>query len=270
MILTSRRHLRSRALASGLLWLAGLSPLAAQGLFSDDEARRAILDLRAKVATLETDNQALINRLDGMAKGQLDLFSQLEKLRAELASLRGGVEQNSQATSVTARQQKELFQSLESQLAQAKERLAKVEPQPVEIGGQSVLVPPEEKQLFEQARGQMQSKDFKAAAASFYRFNQRFDGSALAAHALNYEGTLHYAMKNYPSARRALEALVERHPDHPVTADGMLTLASAQLESERPTQARQTLQALVKKFPSSPQAKMATDRLKSLAAPKKK
>ena len=258
--------LRALALASGLTLF---SAAQAQGLFSDDEARRAILDLRAKITALETENQSLVNRLDGMAKGQLDLFGQLERLRSELAAIRGGVEQNSQASSVNAQQQKELFQSLESQLAQAKERLAKFEPQPVEVGGQTVMAQPAEKKLFEQAREQMQAKDFKAAASSFYRFNQRFEDSALSPYALNYEGTLHYALKNYPSARRALETLVDKHPSHATTADGMLTLASAQIESERVTQARQTLTNLTKKFPGTPQAKMASDRLKSLGTKKK-
>ena len=63
--------LRALALASGLTLF---SAAQAQGLFSDDEARRAILDLRAKITALETENQSLVNRLDGMAKGQLDLF----------------------------------------------------------------------------------------------------------------------------------------------------------------------------------------------------
>jgi TolA-binding protein len=91
----------------------------------------------------------------------------------------------------------------------------------------------------------------------------------LSPYALNYEGTLHYALKNYPSARRALETLVDKHPSHAITADGMLTLASAQIESERVTQARQTLTNLTKRFPGTPQAKMASDRLKSLGAKKK-
>jgi TolA-binding protein len=258
--------LRRLAIASSVFLC---TTVQSQGLFSDDEARRAILDLRAKITALEAENQSLVNRLDGMAKGQLDLFGQLERLRSELAAIRGGVEQNSQASTVNAQQQKELFQSLESQLAQAKERLAKFEPQPVDIGGQTVMAQPAEKKLFEQARDQMQAKDFKAAAGSFYRFNQRFEDSALSPYALNYEGTLHYALKNYPSARRALETLVDKHPGHPVTADGMLTLASAQIESERVTQARQTLTALTKTFPNTPQAKMAADRLKSLGGKKK-
>ncbi|MFZ9764463.1 MAG: tol-pal system protein YbgF, partial [Burkholderiaceae bacterium] len=95
--------LRALVLSSGLTLL---SAAQAQGLFSDDEARRAILDLRGKITALETENQSLANRLDGMAKGQLDLFGQLERLRSELAAIRGGVEQNSQASTVNAQQQK--------------------------------------------------------------------------------------------------------------------------------------------------------------------
>ena len=56
----------------GLSLAVALSLAAGQAahaqLFSDDEARRAILDLRAKTVTLEAENQALAGRLDEIGR----------------------------------------------------------------------------------------------------------------------------------------------------------------------------------------------------------
>jgi tol-pal system protein YbgF len=253
--------------AVGLLTAISL-PASAQ-LFSDDEARRAILDLRAKVAAMEADNQALSGRLDGMARGQLELFSQIERLREDLANLRGTLEQTSQATTVNKQQQKELFQNLEQQLQQADARLRQFEPQPFEVDGQMLTVSPGQKQAFEAIQSAIAAKDFKTASNQLVRFNQSHPTSPLAPWSLFFEGTVHYAQKNFQSAIRALNALQERHPQHPKTADGMLTLSASQVEAGQTTNATKTLQELIKRFPNTEQAKTARSRLASIKPPAK-
>jgi tol-pal system protein YbgF len=260
--------IKSHVVAAGLM--AVLSVPASAQLFSDDEARRAILDLRAKITTLEADNQALSGRLDGMARGQLELFSQIEKLREDLANLRGTLEQTSQATTVNKQQQKELFQNLEQQLQQADARLRQFEPQPLEIDGQTLTVSPGQKQAFEAIQASIAAKDFKAASSQLVRFNQNHPTSPLAPWSLFFEGTVHYAQKNFQSAIRALRSLQERHPQHPKTADGMLTLAASQVELGHITNSIRTLRELIQRFPNTEQAKTAKARLSTIKPPAKK
>jgi hypothetical protein len=67
------------------LLLAVVLPLqASAGILDDDEARRAILDLRAKVDAITRD---LTTRLDAKAdkNATLDLLNQNEQLLAEVA-----------------------------------------------------------------------------------------------------------------------------------------------------------------------------------------
>ncbi|MGA0089601.1 MAG: hypothetical protein ACO3HS_02745, partial [Burkholderiaceae bacterium] len=73
------------------------SPAWAQ-LFSDDEARKAIIELRARIASLEkqseslvTENSTLKSRVDGMAKSQLDMVSEMGQLRSELQNVLGSL-----------------------------------------------------------------------------------------------------------------------------------------------------------------------------------
>ena len=83
-----------------LLVSATLSFVAfsAQGaLFDDDEARRAILELRQKVDAQQQRNTDDLRKANDdnaqMRRSILDLSNQLETLRAELAKLRGQDEQ---------------------------------------------------------------------------------------------------------------------------------------------------------------------------------
>ena len=74
------------------------SPAWAQ-FFSDDEARRAIIELRARIASVEKQSESLVSentmlksRVDGMAKSQLDMVSEVGQLKSELQSVLGSLE----------------------------------------------------------------------------------------------------------------------------------------------------------------------------------
>jgi prefoldin subunit 5 len=62
-------------------------------LFSDDEARKAIIDLRQRVdaqkATAEAIEKRLTDENNQLRRSLLDLQNQIETLRAEQARMRG-------------------------------------------------------------------------------------------------------------------------------------------------------------------------------------
>jgi chromosome segregation ATPase len=76
-------------------------------LFDDDEARKAILDLRARlaqnaqndeaqkarIAELSQANTQLLEQIGALRRSLLDLNNQLELMRTDLARLRGTDEQ---------------------------------------------------------------------------------------------------------------------------------------------------------------------------------
>jgi len=79
-------------LAAVALALTAWLPLQANaGLLDDDEARKAILDLRAKVAALAQDLNA---RMDTKADKSIgvDMLNQHEQTMQEISRLRGQVE----------------------------------------------------------------------------------------------------------------------------------------------------------------------------------
>ncbi len=84
-----------RAVAACCLSL--LAAAAQAQLFADDDARKAILDLRARLAASDEQSRArhaelsdqLQKELQALRRSLLDINSQLEASRAELARLRG-------------------------------------------------------------------------------------------------------------------------------------------------------------------------------------
>ena len=95
----------SRGAAAVWLALALSAPAAQAGLFDDEEARKAILDLRQRLE--QSNEQArtrqaeqfkqltdqLTEQLAQMKRSMLDLSNQIELLKADNAKLRGQDEQ---------------------------------------------------------------------------------------------------------------------------------------------------------------------------------
>lgn len=145
------------AAAPWALCLATLWPLQAHALFGDDEARKAIIELRQKVdANKQAADAAAAEAREGDAstrRSLLELSNQIEQLRAELARLRGQNEQLAREVSELQRQQKDVQVGID-------ERLRQVEPLRIEFDGQTFTAAPAEKADFEAAMAQLRKSEF--------------------------------------------------------------------------------------------------------------
>ena len=252
---------RTMALAAAL----SFAPAHA-ALFADDDARRAILELRGKVDAQAQDTQrrldALTTRIEQIerntGRGQLELASQLEQMRQEIARLRGQVEVQNNELSGVQRRQKDLAENVDT-------RLKPFEPVQVQIDGQTFTVDPADKRAYDQALAQFRASDFKAALAGFQSLLKNPD-SPYAPAAQFWAGSAQFALRDWKGAAASLQALLARHPDTPRAPDALLTLASAQLEQGDRRAARATLQSLLDKHPQSPAAETARQRLDSIPA----
>lgn len=232
---------------------------SAWALFSDDEARRAILDLRARVEALSTRVTELDQRLKSSVQGQLELLGENERLRSELARLRGKLEETGQATVTTKGQQKDLFTDLD-------QRLKKLEPVSVQVNGASLLVSPAEEKKFQETQALFKAGDFPKAAQAAAEFERLFPISELGSTVLFDRGSALYAMKDYGNAIAARQAFIAKYPNHPNKPQAILNLAANQAESGRRTLARTTLLNLIRDYPNSDVIPEAKSRLKELPA----
>jgi tol-pal system protein YbgF len=250
------------AVAAGLAVLClAASTVASAALFEDDEARRAILDLRQRIEAqrLAGDRQADELRRATEDSGQLrrsllDLQSQIEALRGEIARLHGQDEQLVRDLADVQRRQKDLSQGVD-------ERLRKVEPSKVSVDGREFIADPTESRDFEAALAMFRRGEFPAAQAAFAEFVKRYPQSGFKSTALFWLGNAQYANRDYRGAIGNFRALLTQAPDHPRAAEAVLSIANCQIELKDNAGARRTLDELVKAYPQSEAAVAAKERL---------
>ncbi len=250
--------------AGGLLW-AGPSHAA---LFEDDEARRAILDLRGKVEQQRLANDAVLQRQGEdmrrageenglLRRSLLDLQNQIEALRGEIARTRGQNEQILRDLSEVQRGQKDISQGVE-------ERMRKFEPAKVSLDGRDFTADPAETRDFDASLAIFRRGDFPAAQTSFTEFVRRYPQSGYRGTALFWLGNAQYANRDYRGAITNFRALLAQAPDHARAPEALLSIANCLIELKDNPGARRTLQELVQAYPQSEAATAARERLARL------
>ena len=236
-----------------LLIAAWLPLQASAGILEDDEARKAILDLRAKVDNIARD---LSGRLDNKAdkSATLDMLNQHEQTMSEIAKLRGQIEVLANEVAKAQNSQRTLYADLDA-------RIKKLEPRAETIDGETAQVMPSEKQAYDSAMQVFQSGDYKRAATALQDFVKRYPDSAYAANAQYWLGNAYYAQRDYKNAIAAQEIVTTNYANSAKAPDAMLNIATSYAELKDKVKARKTLQTLVSKFPGTPAAQSAKDRL---------
>lgn len=250
------KKLVSPTLAAACLAMASLAPLPAHALFGDDEARRAILELRGKFEAYQKEHAT---QLEGKAsqKSVLDLASQNEQLRQEIAKLRGQLEVLSNEVANAQQRQKDFYVDLDT-------RLRKLEPQRVSIDGREISVDPAEQKSYDAALAAFNGGDYKAAAVALADFTRRYPQSGYAPNAQYMLGNSYYAQRDCRNAITAQQAVVKNFPDHGKAPDALLNIATCQLEMKDRAATRKTLESLLAKYPDAPAANTAKERLAAL------
>ena len=235
------------------------------GLFEDDEARRAIIDLRQQIDTVKRESDKKIAdevRRSTEDEAQLrrsliELQNQLEGLRSELAKLRGQDEQVARDVADLQRRQKDALQATE-------DRIRKLEPSRVSVDGRDFLAEPSEKRDFDASLAIFRKGDFANAQAAFVDFLNRYAQTGYRPSALFWLGNAQYATKDYREALSNFRSLLSQAPDHVRVPEAMLAIANCQIELKEPKAARKTLEDLITAHPASEAASAAKERLARL------
>jgi len=257
MIKVTHPHRAATRLAAACLALAAWLPLqAGAGILDDDEARKAILDLRAKVDTITRD---LTARIDAKADktSALEMVNQNEQTMAEIAKLRGQIEVLSNEIVTAQRRQKDFYTDLDA-------RLRKLEPRQVNIDGQEAAVAPDEQTSYEAAMATVKGGDYKAGAAQLSEFVRRYPQSGYAPNAQHWLGNVYYTMRDCKKAIAAQQVVVTNYPDSAKAPDAMLNIGTCQSELKDKKAAAKVLKELVAKYPDSAAATAARNLLPTL------
>lgn len=237
--------------------LLSLSTVAAQAsIFADDDARKAIVDLRQRLSQMDARSQAQSEELQTVRKSLLDLNTQIDQLRGELAASRGAQENLTRELSELQRKQRDLLNATE-------ERVRRLEPVKVTVDGREITVEPQERRGYEEAVAQLRSGDFNAAANALSAFLRRWPATGYAESAQFWLGNALYGKRDYKEAIAAFRVTAAA-VDHPRAAEALLAIANCQVEMKDNKAARATLTELLKAHPNSDAAKAGRERLSAL------
>ena len=223
--------------AAALLMLGSMHAQA--GLFEDEEARKAILEIRNEIPLLQ--------------RSLLEQQNQTEAVRADVAKLRGEKEELLQEI----KRQQSVMQAMD-------ERLRKFEPTNVKVDGVQFVADPMETKGYEEALAVFRSGDFKAAANAFLDFIRRNPKSGYVVPSYFWIGNAQYANRDYKEAIKNFGSLIARAPDHMRAAESLLSIANCQIDLKDLKAARKTLEEVISKYPNTEAAVAAKERLGKL------
>ena len=218
-----------RRLISPAFIVATLIMAAPAHAFADDEARRAILELREQVRNLTDQNR----------QARLMLADQVDTLRQELTTLRGEFERI--RFELDLKNGNTTGQNNALQVSNPQEQLG-----------------------FNTPMGKFREGKYKEAAEGFKTFLTQYPNSQLASEARFYQGSSLYAAKDFRGTLAALQPMAQLHADSDRTPDALLIMAAAQIELNDLAGAKISLQSIVSTYPGSKAAKTAQERIKLL------
>jgi tol-pal system protein YbgF len=240
-------------LAAAALAASALIPLQSQAaLFEDEEARKAILEIRNRLANMQSEINAKADKTNS-----IDLNNENVQLRQEISRLRGQIEVLTNELANTQKRQKDFYVDLDT-------RMRKLEPQQVTVDGKDVMVEQGEQRAYDAALAFFKAGDYRSAGAAFFDFTKRYPQSGLAPSAQYWLGNTYYAQRDYRNAITAQQVVVKNYADSPKAADALLNIASCYLELKDKAAAKKTLETLVTQYPESQSAQTAKERLTAL------
>jgi tol-pal system protein YbgF len=274
---------------------------AAQGaraaLFDDNEARKRIDETNQRLTQIQRQLDERVGALEQQLKSQglVDLFSQVEQLKADLSRLRGQVEVMTYELEQSQKRQRDLYVDLDTRLRKIESAAAPAAGTPdanppnaggtgtgaagggvaqadtgtgTNAGGNTGTMPPRnpadaanEQRAYDAALDRFKRGDYAGAITGFTTFVKSYPRSPLAASAQYWLGNAQYARKDYRASIQSQRQLILNYPDNPKVSDAMLNIASAQADMGDTAAARRTLEDLMAKYPKSDAALKARQRL---------
>ena len=199
----------------------------------------------------------------------LELAQRIDRLQADVRTLRGEVELLQNSSEGGKAQSRSLYSDLEKRLA-ALETLGGVGAGIAPASAPGAALPPAagggEQAMYDAAFNALKAADYPKAIASFRAFLTAHPASPLASNAQYWLGEAHYVTREYDAAILAFRKVATDWPDSRKAPDALVKVGFTQAAQGRNVEARATLEDVVRRFPGSEAAQLAADRLKRLPA----
>jgi tol-pal system protein YbgF len=240
---------------------------------------------------MRTDTNAMQSDLDSMRGTLADTRANVQQMQREVSALKERVDETrvqvGRQIGQTSREGDQRVKNLETRLAKLEEDLKaqaevlKAREEAIKQLGEAVeaqqkTVPSDGlaegaaaesdaiRRDYEAAWRTLDKKDYKGAIGRFKEFIKKYPKSALAGNAQYWVGESHYALKEFDQAIIEFDAVRRKYPQGEKVPAALLKQGFAFADLGEKVNARLILQEVVEKYPQSPEAVRAKQRLKSL------
>lgn len=208
-----------------------------------------------KIAELEQR----VLRLEGVLQGEglAELNRQVEQLQAEVRRLRGSLEEQQFALEGLRKQQREQYTDLDKRLQALEQGQA--------AGTPAAAGAAPDEAAYQAAFDLMKAGKYDEAQKALEGFLATYPASGLTENAQYWLAEVYYVKKAWWPALGAFNKVLAI-PDGRKAPDALLKRGYVEYELQRYATCRATLESVVKRYPGTPAAKDAAERLKRLKA----
>ncbi|MBL8472769.1 MAG: tol-pal system protein YbgF [Rhodocyclaceae bacterium] len=224
------------------------------GMFDDDEARNRVTQLRTEVT-------ARLERLEAASRAQIETANQIEELRSDVAKLRGQIEELTYELEQINKRQKDFYVDLDNRLRKLEAPAQATGDAAAGTAAAKPVDPAQETRDYEAALNLLKSGKFKDAANAFAAFAKNYPGGNYLPAATFWQASSLFQARDWRGAAELYRDVSTRWPTDTRAPDALLGLANCQTELGDTRSARKTLESLTAKYPGTPPAEVARQRL---------
>jgi tol-pal system protein YbgF len=211
------------------------------------------------------DLDARVQRIERVLTNQslLELAQRIDSLQADLRTIRGEVELLQNETQGGKNQSRTLYGDLEKRLA-ALETLGGVGGASAGAAGVAPVGGASEQATYDAGMAALRGGSYDKAITSFREVVTNYPTGDLASNAQFWIGESYYTKGDLDSAVAAYRKVLTDWPNSRKAPDAMVKLGFSLSDMKRTSEARSTLEEVVRKYPGTNAAQLAADRLKRL------
>lgn len=277
--------------------LLSISVSSYAGFFTDDEAHKQIDILRQQLIQQQQQLSSVTSRLEKaetllQGQGLMELATQMESIRSELSKLRGQNEVSTHEIENLQRKIKDFYVDLDGRLRRLDQRGGttttstkspaatpnlnkQLTEEPAAANASNTAtsqtatansnVPSAaETKMYDAAYALFKAGQYQPSMLAFQNFIKTYPNSSLLPSALYWVGNGFYNLKDYRSAITIQLRLVQQYSDSQKAPDALLNVASAYRMLKEKKNEKSTYEEILDKYPKSPAAEKAKERLTKL------
>ncbi len=227
----------------------------------EDPVFLKLTDLEARLIRVERviDNQSLI-----------ELVTRVDLLQSEIQTVRGETETLAFQTDNAAERQRDLYVDIDGRLQELELAVAQLQIALEELISEEeappppILLPGSDQDNYQSAFDLLRTGDYEEAASAYEQFLAVFPSSPLADNAQYWLAETYYVQRQYMAALPAFQLVVDDYPGSSKLPDALLKIGFCNYELQQWDAARDSLERVIREFPATTAARLATQRLERI------